>query len=331
MNDLVNVDIAIIIINWNGWSDTIECLDSLYAIDYIKSNIILIDNGSDDNSVEQLEGYLTNKSNSVLKQVSSNELVDIYETAVGAKIIFMKTGINHGFARGNNIGIKYANRALNPKYILLLNNDTIADKGFLSKLVIEAEKDPRIGICSAKLLNAANTSIIDSTGHIIRLGAVVDRGHGELDRGQYDNKPDIMGAMAACCLYRKDMLEEIGLFDESFDTTYEDAELSWRAYKSGWKARFVPDAVVFHKRGKSIQRDYSIFNRLILVSMRNSVITVERYGNKNQIALFSILLLGSAIYLTICRVFGRNKISIPALIDLLIGSYNILFLKLIWR
>lgn len=337
MNTLTNPKVAIIIINWNGWADTIECLDSLYTLDDIKSDIadniktdiILIDNGSDDNSNEQLEDYLTNKSNSVQKQVFNNEKVDIYETAIGAKIILIKTVMNYGFARGNNIGIEYASRTLNPKYILLLNNDTIVNKGFLSKLVIEAEKDQRIGICSAKLLNATNTSIIDSTGHIIRWGTVVDRGHGELDRGQYDNKPEIVGAMAACCLYRKDMLDNIGAFDESFYTTYEDAELSWRAYVSGWKGRFVPSAIVYHKRGKSIRRDYSILNRLILHSLQNSVVTVERYGNRTELTLFTTLLMRSAILIILGRMLGRNRVSFLALIYLLINSYFSLLIKLI--
>jgi GT2 family glycosyltransferase len=331
VSTLANPDVAIIILNWNGWSDTIECLDSLDKINYTQLNIILIDNGSDDNSIEQLENYLKNKSNYIHQRFSNNEQGDIYRTAIGTKIVFIKNDINHGFARGNNIGMEYASRVLNPKYIILLNNDTIVSERFLSELIAEAEKDPRTGICGAKLLSATDTSVIDSTGHIIRWGAVVDRGNGEIDKGQYDNKLEIVGAMAACCLYRKDMLDDIGLFDESFHTAYEDAELSWRAFKSGWKGRFVPTAIVYHKRGKSIRRNYDVFNRMILLGLRNSVTTVERYGSRYQLILFAIMLLRSAILLILGRMLGRNRISIQALMDLLINSYISLLVTLIKR
>lgn len=329
MDAVVNPSVAIIILNWNGWLDTIECLESLEEMHYDNYNIILIDNGSSDSSIQQLEAHLRIKSDSIQNNSFSDEYVDIYGRSMGGTIIFIKNRANYGFARGNNIGIKYAIHELNSKYILLLNNDTIVYSEFLSELIGEAEKDSRIGICGAKLLNAFNKSIIDSTGHIIRWGAVIDRGHGEVDIGQYDDKPEVIGAMAACCLYRKEMIDEIGYLDESFNTMYEDAEFSWRAYKFGWKGRFVPTAIVYHKRGKSVRSDYSVLNRMILLSMRNSAVTAGRYGSKNQMALFSILLLRDAILLIISRILGRNKISIRAIISLLISSYNILLIKLI--
>jgi len=94
--------------------------------------------------------------------------------------------------------------------------------------------------------------IIDSAGYVFNWGGFFERGHGKVDTNQYDDKPNIVGAGAGACLFRKEMLEEIGLFDERYGSYYEDAELSWRAYNynRGWQARFVPESIVLHHRGE---------------------------------------------------------------------------------
>ncbi|MCE5214153.1 MAG: glycosyltransferase, partial [Methanobacterium sp.] len=100
--------VTIVIVNWNGWEDTIECLKSLYHVNYTNFNIIIVDNHSQDDSVKKIKDYIENK-----------------------KLILIVNDENYGFAEGNNIGIRYAQKNFNPDYILLLNNDTIVDKEFL--------------------------------------------------------------------------------------------------------------------------------------------------------------------------------------------------------
>jgi GT2 family glycosyltransferase len=221
----MNPKVSIIILNWNGWEDTIECLESLYQITYPNYEVIVVDNGSEDESIAKLEIYCEGE----IKVESEKEIRDLPSNR---KLIIIKNEKNYGFAEGNNIGMRYALKALNlnPDYILLLNNDTVVDKEFLRELAKAGMSYGRIGICGAKLLKMHNPKIIDSTGHILRMGRVVDRGTRKIDKGQYDNKTDVIGAMAAACLYKREMLEDIGLFDRSFFTVYEDAELSWRAF-----------------------------------------------------------------------------------------------------
>lgn len=264
--------VAIIILNWNGKNDTLNCLKSLANLNYPNYDVIVVDNGSTDGSQEAIKKMFP-----------------------WVKLIENKQ--NLGFAKGNNIGIRYALKDRNVKYIFVLNNDTKVEPNCLTELVKVAESDDRIGIVQPKVLRMDNPKIIDTTGHVFKFGFgwIVDRGFGKIDRGQYDDKLDIVGGCACACLYRRKMLEDIGLFDESLDTYYEDAELSWRAYKKGWKAKYVPSAIVYHKRGGTVKKDREIMLKMSMLCLRNMTLTIKRYGNILQKFLFGLYLLAGAI------------------------------------
>ncbi len=334
---------SIIILNWNGWRDTIECLESIYKITDLNYDTIVVDNGSDDESLEKIreyaEGQLEVTSKFFSYSTDNKPLVLIEysrEVAEGGggkedlvagvpsnkRLILIKNGNNDGFAKGNNIGINYALNTLNPDYIILLNSDTVVKHEFLSELVWVAEQNEEIGILCPKLLKLHDPATIDSTGHIFRWGRIVDRGDGEKDRGQYDDKKEIIGAIAAACLYRKGMLEEIGLFDESFITGYEDAELSWRAYKHGWKAQYVPTSLVYHKRGASINKNKDISTKMGLYYIKNVTMTVKRYATPLQKIQFTILWLKFGVFSLVGSVIGRNSIGIKPYLFSLVELYN---------
>ena len=210
----------------------------------------------------------------------------------------------------------YALKALNSDYVLLLNNDTVVDREFLGELVKAGMSYGRIGICRAKLLKMHNPKIIDSTAHILRMGRVVDRGTRKIDKGQYDNKTDVIGAMAAACLYKREMLEDIGLFDRSFFTVYEDAELSWRAFRNGWNAKYAPNSIVYHKRGGTRRRrSNNIVYMTNLLLIRNTVTTVKRYGTKTQKMLFTLIWLRRGIFSLVGKILGRNNIGMKPYLD----------------
>lgn len=266
--------VSIIILNWNGWKDTINCLESVFQINYPHYHVIVIDNGSQDDSIEKIRdfcrGTLTTNStfftyNSHNKPISLIEIsgLEFEQSTTGCgdaliyqekALILVKNPDNLGFSRANNIGMKYAIRNLGADYVLLLNNDTIVNKDSLNLLIDVALTDEKIGICSPKVLKMYDPRIIDSTGHVFFFGIIVDRGKEKIDQGQYDHQTNVIGAIAAAALYKKQMLQEIGLFNEAYVTMYEDADLSWRAYNSRWRAKFVPDAIVYHKRGASVKK-----------------------------------------------------------------------------
>ncbi len=167
----MNPRISILVLNWNGWRDTIECLESLYQISYPLFDVIILDNGSRDNSLESLRCYSAGDlpvSSKFFEYMSENKPIQILEytnseAEVGGgreneiadlpsneKLVLIKNDKNYGFAEGNNIGIRYALKVLDPEYILLLNNDTIVDKDFLSELVSVARADDTIGFVGPK-------------------------------------------------------------------------------------------------------------------------------------------------------------------------------------
>ena len=213
--------ISVIIVNFNGRHFLDRCLSALDIQTCKNFETILVDNASTDGSVEH-----------VLNSYS------------WVRLIQNKT--NRGFAGGVNDGI----RASNGKYILTLNNDTIADPHFVEELATAMAGDPSTGMCASKMLYLDGR--INSTGiDISRSGAAWDIGMFEEDRGQYDKKNEIFGPCAGAALYRKKMLDEIGLFDEDFFLFMEDVDLAFRARLAGWKCIFVPSARVVHIHGGS--------------------------------------------------------------------------------
>lgn len=345
--------VSVIILNWNGWKDTVECLESLYQINYPHYNVILVDNNSEDDSIEMIRNYcngslrpeskffnyeLNNKPIELVEydenQLNNSSNFPVTDVSYdNNELILIKNNENYGFAKGNNIGMNFALGVLDPDYIMLLNNDTVVQEDFLMELVNAAERNPEIGMAGSKILKYNNPKIIDSTGHLLKMGRIVDRGHEELDEGQYDNPEYIIGAIAAACLYKKEMLHEIGLFDETFFTVYEDAELSWRSHKNGWKTIYVPTSLVYHKRGKSIKKK-SVNARMIMLQSKNMLTTVKKYGKFKDKFQYSLIILADGGYYLKERLAGRNNINVPQLIIQVVRSYLIIIcdmVRSVWK
>ena len=215
------VDIAVVVPNWNGADHLAACVDSLLA-QSLPARVIVVDNGSVDDSLKILEKY----------QGLEIILNDKNEGFTG--------GVNPGFKRAMDDGLKY---------VATLNNDAVADKDWLKELVAALDKNPKVGIATSKILDAKGKKI-DSTGDYLTVwGLPYPRGRGETDRGQYDDQTEIFAASGGASLYRIKMLEQIGLFDQDFFAYYEDVDLSFRAQLAGWKVRYVPTAKVHHQIG----------------------------------------------------------------------------------
>ena len=232
--------ISIIVVNWNGIDLLSECLEALWNQTISNIEIILVDNGSTDNSVSYTRTHFP-------------------ET----KIIQLMNNV--GFAKANNIGI----RESKGKYIATINNDTKAEPNWLEELVISLNNHPEVGFCASKLLSYWNKNIIDSAGDILLIASAVNRGQYNQDGVEYSTSRYIFGACAGAAIYRRKMLDEIGLFDDNFVTNFEDVDLSFRAQLAGYKCLYVPSAIVYHKRGETIQRIESTIDQF---SFRNKKI-----------------------------------------------------------
>jgi len=279
--------ISIIILNWNGLKYTVDCLESLKRITYPNYEIIVVDNNSGSNEADALE----KKYKGYIRLIRNKE--------------------NLGFAEGNNVAIREVIKEGKSDYIVLLNNDTIMTESFLDELAAVAEKDERIGTCSAKILRIDDHKIIDSTGHTLRAGMVMDRGQGKLDKKQYDNKTNVIGASASGALYRRKLFEDIGLFKKEF-SGYDDGEFSWRTLKNKWRARFVPSAIIYHYRGASTfqSEDKEIIFKFEKLFFDSSIKVLNLYGSwidKLKFLIIILLEIGINLFKVILNWHDKEK------------------------
>ena len=210
--------VSIIVLNWNGKQYLETCLSSLLKQTYPNLEIIFVDNGSMDGSVE----FVRNN----------------YPT-----VIIVEHDTNLGFAAGVNSGIAVSKG----EHVATINNDAQADPEWITELVHVMESDSRIGSCASKMMCFYDRTRIDSTGIIVyQNGNAYDRGIDEEDTGQYDIQEEVLGACAGAALYRRQMLDDVGLFDESYFVYFEDVDLSFRMHLSGWRCIYVPIAIVYH-------------------------------------------------------------------------------------
>lgn len=209
---------SIIIPNWNGQKFLKVCLDSIREQSYKNFEIIIIDNGSADDSVSFLEQNYS-------------------------EVGLIKLEKNIGFAAAVNIGIKKAKSEL----IFLLNNDTELDRDFLKEMNDVANNNPEAGMFAAKMLSFQNRDVIDTCGdRMTWSGRSYKFGEGEKDSELFSKQYFTFGACAGAAVYRKEMFDEIGLFDEDFFAYLEDVDIDFRAQLAGFKCLFVPEAIVYH-------------------------------------------------------------------------------------
>ncbi|MGA6992777.1 MAG: glycosyltransferase family 2 protein [Candidatus Deferrimicrobiaceae bacterium] len=211
---------SVIVLNWNGRHLLEECLESVLSQTFRDFETIVVDNGSTDGSV------------------------DLMQERWGGQIRVVALPSNIGFAGGNNAGI----RAARGKFIVLLNNDTAVDPGWLSALSGAIRRHPDAGMFTPKILNYYRRDEIDNTGHVIYPDGLARGRHRlEKDDGRFDEEGEALWPSGCAGVSRMEMLDEIGLLDETFFAYGEDVDLGLRARWAGWECFYVPDAVVYHK------------------------------------------------------------------------------------
>lgn len=239
--------IAVVIPNFNGATIISYAIDSILAQDYPRFELIVIENGSSDDSLSVLADY-------------------------AEQITVIKNPVNLGFAGGVNVGIDYA---IQHKFeaVALFNSDAVAEPDWLLNLAKEFVSRPGTGIITGKL-QLAPTPAIDSTGEFYSIwGMPFPRGRGEpIDH--YSNGEFVFGATGGASLYRCEMLQHIGWFDESFFAYYEDVDISFRAQLNGWTVYYTPQAVAHHQQGATSKRipgfaAYQTFKNLPLLLTKN--------------------------------------------------------------
>ncbi len=224
--------IPILLLNWNGLADTIECIDSLLRQSYANFEIFLLDNGSEKQQVDQL--------------------IENYQNHSQITLILNKENV--GFTQGNNqLLTEYILPEETYQYVVLLNNDTEVPTNWLENLVTAAQRN-NADMISCKMVNYFERNVMDNAGHrMLNTGEILPIGNGEPVQ-DYDQPFENLGACGGAALYSTKMLRDIGIFDDYFNTGYEDAELGLRAVVLGYKSYFEPTAVVYHKVSRSINK-----------------------------------------------------------------------------
>jgi len=216
----------VVIVTWNRRDFLHACLASLARQKGVEFETIVVDNGSEDGSA------------------------DMAEAEFAARVI--RNAGNRGFCAANNQGIA----AARGEFVALLNNDAEAEPGWLAALDRACRRAPEIGMVASKILVWEDPRRIDKAGHLIYPdGQNKGRGSGALDTGQFDREEEVLWPDGCAALYRKQMLDEIGGFDEDFFAYGDDAELGLRARIAGWKCIYTPLAVVRHHRGSTLGKD----------------------------------------------------------------------------
>ena len=237
--------VSVIIPNWNGKHLLEDCLNSLKGQTFEYFQTIVVDNGSDDNSVE----YITNNF-------------------PGIKIV--KNKKNLGFARAVNIGVK----SYDSKYVVFLNNDTLADKNWLKELVKTAEEYKEVVSVNSKLVNFYNRRSIDGLGiEINEVGQARSIGF-QKDPNLFKAPFYIFGATGGASLFKRDLFLKLGMFDEDFFMYCEEVDFAFRATFLGYKSIYCPTALVFHKHKASANKlpqhvEYWQFKNMFQVILKN--------------------------------------------------------------
>ena len=246
-----NPKISILILNWNGLHNTIECLRTVEKISYPNCDILVIDNGSTDRSVEHIINQFP-----------------------GIKII--ENNKNLGYAGGNNIGIRYAIDH-GAEYILLLNNDTVVDPQLLKAFLKASQDHPEYAIFNPKVYYYSTPDKIWSLGinWNKQSGMFLFKGDGLIDDGRLNNEPfEIDYAIGCCLFFDTRVIERIGLFEPKFFLFFEEYDWCSRARIAGYKCLSVPEAKIWHKGSAGFEKesplmDYYLTRNRLLWAKRN--------------------------------------------------------------
>lgn len=237
-----------LILNWNGKELLEECIDSVLQSTYAPLEIILIDNGSVDGSLE------------------------LVKTKYPA-VIILENGKNIGFAQGNNKGVEISNG----KYFVTLNNDVVVEPAWLERPLEYLESDDCIGIVGCRQMNYFNRSLVDSYFHYPSPGLIFERlGNGKpYDAKSFFAIPGyVISVNGGSAIVRKDLFLRLGGFDNNFFAYHDETDFCMRIFLNGFKCVYSPQSVVYHKDGASFKKATS--TRLFCID-RNTIWFIFKY------------------------------------------------------
>jgi len=331
--------VYIVLVNWNGWQDTIECLESVFHLDYPNFAVVVCDNGSTDGSLERIRLWAQGKipvsaSNPALaryvdspvpKPIVSSEHSQIANPEPrnpDARLVLIQVGHNLGFAGGSNVGLRYALTFPDVEFAWLLNNDTVVRPDALSSLVDHMRRRPDAGMCGSTLLYYSDVNRIQACG-----GATYNRwfargthiGTGlllthSLPPQTLEQRLDYV--VGASMLVRRSFLEQVGLLNEEYFLYFE--EIDWATRAAGkFTLAYSPSSIVYHKEGCSVGSSPRRKERSLLserYAARSRLIFTKRYfPEASPLVIFIVML--TALHRLLTGFTGKSMAIMNSLLD----------------
>lgn len=306
---------SIILVNWNGWIDTIACLDSILKLNNLPDcSVFITDNSSKDGSVAHITHHLESSLFEKHTVVSPSELsCDIAEVSKftssnhpNLDIYLISAVDNFGFAKGNNLACRLSFAVCPPEFFWILNNDTIVDHSALEHLIDRMRADYNIGICGSTLLFHSHQDVVQAYGGV-QYSLLSGRGH-HLGGGQrFSPDTDVLAIedklsyiSGASMLVRSEVFSEVGLMSEDYFLYCEEIDLALRA-KGRWRLGFAIKSLVYHKEGASIGTES--LNRAPSVlsdfyQARNKLVVCRKFSPTTYITTW---------FFTLARVISRIR------------------------
>ena len=293
--------VAILLLNWNGWNDTLECLESIFRLDYRNFVVVLCDNASTDGSVDRFREWIGGTSSHVrvadarrgqsaipirrpipFVELTRAEAEAGQPVPPDARVVLVQNGANLGFAEGNNVGLRYLQTQADIEYVWILNNDVVVDRAALTELVKCAGSEPGIGGVGATIYEYSEPDVVQAAGGGVFSPRNVSPRLITAPRSVRESQagaPTLDFISGACMLVRLNELRTVGLIDESFFIYCEDVDLCVRLRASGSRLVHATAARVWHKGGstvghRSARHDYyTIRNTMALVRKHYPLMT----------------------------------------------------------
>jgi len=274
--------VAIVVLNWNGKQLTLDCVDSLLALEYDATSVIVVDNHSTDGTAEAVR------------------------SRYGERVILVENPRNLGFAAGNNVGIERA-LELGCEAIMLLNNDTIVSPSLLDALVPALFAADDIGIVGPKIYYAEPPDQIWFAGGEVHLARGTARHIGirERDIGQFQTPRDIDYVTGCALLARRDVYERIGRLDDGYLAYYEDTDFCMRARRAGFRIRYVPEGTLWHRISASTGGQLG--RRKISRKLKSTLRFLRRYASPRDWLTIPMFFTFDVIRIIMLALTGKIK------------------------
>lgn len=327
------------VLNWNGWLDTIECLESLLRSDYGNHQIVVCDNGSQDHSLERLtewaDGLLEVKGHAddhartwayrpapkPVPYLLYNSQEEAFSALPAAQtpIVFIRNGSNLGYAGGNNVGMRFAIEMLRAHYVWVLNNDTVVDRNAIRNFARAFELRPDAGVLGSRLMQYRSPETIQALGggeFKPRFAVDTQVGRGRRSHEALERPLELEHVIGASMFIRSDAVRDVGLLDESYFLYREETDWCVEMRKNGWRLLYCPESVVWHKEGHSVGFKSALHD---YYAVRNMLYLIQKHYPEHLTSAFAASFWRAVAPKLVRLQFGRLRYVIKAYWDFLRG------------